>query len=291
MTMKVNIKAISAFTIGNKGGNMAGLVQDADRFTSEEKQFIAAQAGFSETAFVSKSTAADLKLEFFTPVRQIAHCGHATIATFSYLKSQGLIAGATSSKETIDGTRRIFFEGDHAFMEQKPGIWSYNDNDTEIASALNVKPGQIVSAPVIVNTGNSFFLVEMESETSLRNVKPDFGNVTKISKKYHLIGFYLYVKTPKHDVVATTRMFAPLYGILEESATGMAAGPLAWWLYSQNPALGRNFRISQGELMETPSPSHLHVMLNRGGVPNIYVGGAGSLVREFDIDIPKTGQH
>jgi hypothetical protein len=57
-------------------------------------------------------------LDFFTPTKQIAHCGHATIATFVYLRELGLITKTESSKETIDGKREIYFDDDMAFMEQ-----------------------------------------------------------------------------------------------------------------------------------------------------------------------------
>jgi predicted PhzF superfamily epimerase YddE/YHI9 len=75
--------------------------------------------GLSETAFVSKSNIADFKLYFFTLTRQIAHCGHATIATFSYLSQQGRIKEVFSSKENIEGKRENLIQGDLAFMEQE----------------------------------------------------------------------------------------------------------------------------------------------------------------------------
>jgi PhzF family phenazine biosynthesis protein len=79
---EVILKTVCAFSIDRMGGNPAGVVLNADNFTNNEKQAIATQAGLSEVAFVSSSTEADFKLDFFTPNRQIAHCGHATIATF-----------------------------------------------------------------------------------------------------------------------------------------------------------------------------------------------------------------
>ncbi|MFZ6009121.1 MAG: PhzF family phenazine biosynthesis isomerase, partial [Bacteroidota bacterium] len=80
---EVTIKIINAFSIQGTGGNPAGVVLNADNLSPAEKQRVAAATGLSETAFVSRSNQADFKLDFFTPVRQIAHCGHATIATFS----------------------------------------------------------------------------------------------------------------------------------------------------------------------------------------------------------------
>src|SRR6478609_4197772 len=117
--MKVEVQIVNAFVYNNEGGNPAGVVLDADRFTNDEKLKIASKVGVSETAFVSKSNLADFKLDFFTPNRQIAHCGHATIATFSYLAQLGRVPHKNSSKETIDGRREILIKDDLAFMEQR----------------------------------------------------------------------------------------------------------------------------------------------------------------------------
>ena len=129
--MKTHIHIINAFSVDNQGGNPAGVVLNADSISSEQKQRIAAKAKLSEIAFVSRSTVADFKLDFFTPNRQIAHCGHATIATFTFLKRNGFIRGDRSSKETIDGTRKIFFKDGEAYMQQsEPDIRKVEDADS-----------------------------------------------------------------------------------------------------------------------------------------------------------------
>src|SRR5687767_5218190 len=115
---EVVLKIVNAFGIHGSGGNPAGVILNADDLSREDKQDIAAKAGLSEIAFVSRSNSADFKLDFFTPSRQIAHCGHATIATFTYMKQLNLLRGDRSSKETVDGNRDIYFENNHAYMEQ-----------------------------------------------------------------------------------------------------------------------------------------------------------------------------
>src|SRR5687767_10829717 len=94
---KIEVQILNAFVDNNTGGNPAGVVLNADNLTNDQKLKIAANIGLSETAFVSKSDIASFKLDFFTPTRQIAHCGHATIATFSYLSQSGLIKSSLSS--------------------------------------------------------------------------------------------------------------------------------------------------------------------------------------------------
>lgn len=75
---------------------------DGDALNEIQKLEVARQVGLSETVFVSKSEIATIKLDFFTPTRQIAHCGHATIATFSLLRRLGKVADGWLTKETVD---------------------------------------------------------------------------------------------------------------------------------------------------------------------------------------------
>ena len=117
--MRIDVQIVNAMTDGQAGGNPAGVVIDADALTTNQKLDIARQVGLSETAFVSKSDVATIKLEFFTPTRQIAHCGHATIATFSLLRQLGRVADGALTKETIDGCRNIVVDGPSVLMEQR----------------------------------------------------------------------------------------------------------------------------------------------------------------------------
>ena len=84
---KVDVHVVRAFVEKDgTGGNPAGVVVDMERQLGAEARLkVAGLAGFSETAFVSgpPAGAEGFTLEFFTPTRQIAHCGHATVATFS----------------------------------------------------------------------------------------------------------------------------------------------------------------------------------------------------------------
>ncbi|MBD2754942.1 PhzF family phenazine biosynthesis protein [Spirosoma validum] len=277
--MNVRVKIINAFSIDNAGGNPAGVVLNADALTSAEKQQIAAKVGVPETAFVSRSQTAAIKLDFFTPAKQIPHCGHATIAVFSYLRQQGLLSGDVSSKETIDGNRTIFFESGKAFMEQKAPTYSKPERDYPVIyQSIGITEEDLVPglSPMIVNTGNSFLVIPLNDERILTNLNPNFEQIQAISGRYGLIGYYAYTQ-PENDTFlqATTRMFAPLYGIDEESATGMAAGPLACFLYDNNLVDTNLIRIEQGKFMSHPSRSLLEVRLETESrtIKKLFAGG------------------
>lgn len=290
LIMKITAKIINAFSVNGTGGNPAGVVLNADNFSNEQKQQIAKRLGLSETAFVSGSKVADYKMDFFTPVKQIPHCGHATIATFTYLKKMGLIENNNSSKETIDGIRQIFFKHGLAFMEQrKPTIRYLPDELEAILHSLQLASDDLIPGklPAIVNTGNNFLMVPLKEEKTLAVVQPDLSAVSAVSEKYNLIGFYLFTPTGNAELHATTRMFGPYYGIPEEAGTGMAAGPLACYLYKEHGIRLETFHIEQGRFMADPSPSLLQVelVIVDGQIEKLYVGGDAYVSKQISITI------
>ncbi|MDH3722983.1 MAG: PhzF family phenazine biosynthesis protein [Rhodothermales bacterium] len=289
--MEIEIQIINAFIDGESGGNPAGVVLDADKLSVSQKLKIATKVGLSETAFVSSSKSADFKLDFFTPKRQIAHCGHATIATFSYLQQLGRIGKAATSKETIDGDRNIFIDGDMAFMEQMAPSYEEIDRRMDnLISSLGITAHDLIpnNKPFIVNTGNSFLVVPLKDETTVLSAQPDFEAIHMISEEFDLIGYYIfsqYTKIPRR--VAGTRMFAPRYGINEESATGMAAGPLACYLYDKMGINTEVYLIEQGHLMKPPLPSVITVKLNfvNGKIAGLIAGGKAKVIKSLTISI------
>jgi PhzF family phenazine biosynthesis protein len=290
--MEIAVKILYAFTRNGAGGNPAGVVLNSDKLTNTQKQAIAAKTGFSETAFVSKSSVADFKLEFFTPNRQIAHCGHATIATFTFLKKHGYIDGNFSSKETIDGLRNIYFEGDLAFMEQRAP--KYMEADVmldEICRSLGISPAELMPGlkPYVVNTGENYLVVPVKSAELLAKIQPDMSAIHAVSDYYDLIGYYVFsTETTISKSDATARMFAPRYAIPEESATGMGAGPLACFLREKMGFSQTEFLIEQGYFMEVPSPSELQVKLTLnadGTIEKLAAGGSGRESGELYIYI------
>ncbi len=284
----VKVQILNAFAENGTGGNPAGVVLNADDLSDKNKLEIAKKVGLSETAFVSKSKTEDFKLDFFTPNKQIAHCGHATVATFSYLKQIGALQDNSSSKETIDGKRKIEIIGDLAFMEQlAPKYADVSQKESIILKSLGLKKTDLIpNAPIqLVNTGNSFILVPVKSNEILKNLIPDFDLITKISDELDLIGYYVFSTKTEYD--ATSRMFGPRYGILEESGTGMAAGPLGCYLFDILKIKKSSFHIQQGKYMKEPSPSLIIVNLriDNGEIKDLMAGGKGILNRQLDIEL------
>jgi len=278
------VQIVNAFVDGDAGGNPAGLVLDAAAYDRATRQAIARAVGLSETAFVSPSSVADVRLEFFTPTRQVAHCGHATLAVFGYLAQRGLIAGPHSSKETIDGVRGIILKGERAFMEQSAPRYTPLDSKAggadraAVLASLGLEASDLLPGgePMVVSTGASGLMVPLRDAATVQSVEPDVAAVARLSAALGLVEYYVFSPetcVPGRDAAA--RMFAPLYGIPEEAATGMAAGALACYLHDHLGVRKDTLLIEQGYLMPSPSPSVLIGELDREGerIGGVRVGG------------------
>src|SRR6266545_5638303 len=71
----------AAFTTDPAGGNPAGVVLDASGLDDETMQAIAADVGYSETAFVTEEAGGVRPVRYFSPKAEVPFCGHATVAT------------------------------------------------------------------------------------------------------------------------------------------------------------------------------------------------------------------
>ena len=292
--MQIEVQIVNAFVDGTTGGNPAGVVVDADGLTVAQKLKVAQHVGLSETAFVSASDVATVKLEFFTPTRQIPHCGHATIATFSLLRQLGAVGEGRLSKETTDGNRAILVDGGMAFMEQRAPhyiqVATMSELGGRVVASLGLTPTRLLSGvdPFVVNTGNAFLIVPLLDEPSVAELRPHWDLVESLSEGLDLIGYYVFSMTTKvRGRHAGARMFAPRFGIPEEAGTGMAAGPLACFLHDYLRVEEREISIEQGWLMQPPSPSVIMVRLEFADdkISRLMAGGAARVVSSMRVDV------
>ncbi|HET9737881.1 MAG TPA: PhzF family phenazine biosynthesis isomerase [Solirubrobacteraceae bacterium] len=79
--MTDDVLRYAAFTDRPTGGNPAGVVLDAAGMSDEEMLAIAAELGYSETAFLTGGGGAEREIRYFSPLAEVPFCGHATVAT------------------------------------------------------------------------------------------------------------------------------------------------------------------------------------------------------------------
>jgi PhzF family phenazine biosynthesis protein len=292
--MQITVHIVDAFVDGDQGGNAAGVVLDAENLSLAQKLKIAQAVGLSETAFVCPSSIASLKVEFFTPTRQIPHCGHATVATFSLCSQLGRLQDGDHLKESIDGTLSLTTAKGNVTLHQVIPTFTTLAFDSAMGLRVLDTIGTHASAVcaeqqmTIARAGNGFLLIPLNSEEILAGLQPVHSSIAQVCEELDLIGYYPFaLVNGREGQTATTRMFAPRFGIDEESATGTAAGPLGAYLISRSPG-SMTYRIEQGHFMSSPSPSLLLVSMERvsqESVPQVHVTGVGCVRTAMEIQI------
>jgi PhzF family phenazine biosynthesis protein len=236
-----------AFTGNGAGGNRAGVVFPANRLSAEERQAIASEPGYSETAFVdvhiNKNGGASFAIEFFTPLKRIEMCGHALATAGAHLASLGL--AEDEYPITSPSGFGLKPHGRRDGGKSEGGFSMYRLFD-DARSPLNGETKERACAAVglsleatggvrIMSAGRAgavpFLFIETTEETLL-GMNPDLTAIKALSEALGIVGFYVYRATRDQsgELHIRSRMFAPAFGINEEAATGMAAAPLAMYL-------------------------------------------------------------
>lgn len=273
----MDVYHINSFAKVTGGGNPAAVVLNADAFSREKMLLVAQEVGFSETAFVMKSDKADIKIRYFTPVREVDLCGHATIAVFSLLRDLGLLTQGHHKLETNNEILGIDITAESVMMEMaKPRFYEFAD-PKEVADSLNIGVDDLIAEnlPQFVSTGLKDLIIPIRSKEILDQLNPDFDKIIELSDRYGAEGYHLFALN-NHGITAHTRNFAPTLGITEESATGTASGALAAYLYKYELIHNKELDavvFLQGEVLGRPSEINVKLETENGEIIRIQVGG------------------
>ncbi len=276
--MSHTIYKLTAFPKETHGGNKAGVVINADNLSKQEKQHMAAQIGFSETAFVSKSEVADFKLEFFTPSDEVDLCGHATIATFNLLRDLKIIELGHYTQETKAGILSLDVQEEFVFMTQNNPVFSKQVPIHEVSDCFfgDVKVNPELPL-MIVSTGIREIFLPIINQKELDLLAPNFTEIVNISKKYDVIGIHAFALDQEVD--AYSRNFAPIVAIPEESATGTSNGALSCYLYQYHHKK-KTYILRQGYSMNMPSEIIGKLDIEGEEIAKVQVGGSAMILRE-----------
>lgn len=280
--MAMDIFRLSSFTKNNKGGNPAGVVLNADHLSDCDMLKIAAEVGYSETAFVMDSNRADFKVRFFTPVEEVDLCGHATIATFNLLRVKGIIHQGFYQQETKAGILEIFIDKHNlVYMEQKKPQFYETLNKKELLDCFDTNDELIDSnLPIqVVSTGIRDIFLPIRDLNLLTNMQPNYDNISKLSKQYNVTGIHAFTLETKEQSSAHCRNFAPLYGINEESATGTSNGALACYLSKYKDDFQvEDYVLEQGYSMGQPSEIRVRLKFLEDDISEVTVGGSVTVI-------------
>lgn len=209
MIMALEIVQVDAFTDKPFGGNPAAVCILP---TPREEVWMAAVAremNLSETAYLVPQDGG-FNLRWFTPTVEVALCGHATLASAHVLWETGRLTPHEQARfHTKSGLLTADRRGDWIELDFPAVVESRADAPPGLAEALGVRP-------VYVGQNKFDYLVEVDSEETVRKLAPDFTALKKVGARG--IAVSSRAATAPYDFVS--RFFAPGSGIDEDPATG-----------------------------------------------------------------------
>jgi trans-2,3-dihydro-3-hydroxyanthranilate isomerase len=288
--MRLDFMTVDVFTDRRFGGNPLAVVLDGRALTTEQMQSVAAEFNLSETTFVlpAKNTAHTAKVRIFTPRAEVPFAGHPNIGTAFVLamlgsahpgvvggplifeEKAGLVRLDLITHETLVVGARLaapqsFTRGEDISLDVVANACSIGISDIETAN----------HAPCVVSCGVPFVLAELKKRSFLAAARPRAEIFLEHLRTDRAAGVLLYTLEKAGDVDIQARMFAPLYGVPEDPATGSANVALAGLLASlrSNPDLKLQLRIAQGVDMGRPSLLEATAEKRNGQMTGAWIGG------------------
>lgn len=240
--------------------------KEENNLTQEEMQGIALELNFSETTFIFQSDFSNCisKVRIFTPGSELKFAGHPTLGTAYVLKEKGIIP-KNVDKATLElGIGPIdveFYDNEVVSMLQpKPQFMEKYTNKTNIAKILGLKIDDISDKyPMqVVSTGFPFLIIPLNSLDSIKKINLSPNLQMQLLSDFITSKILVFTTETIHsDSSVNARMFAPSVGVLEDPATGSAAGPLCAYLENWNilssHKKGEKIFIEQGYEIKRPS--------------------------------------
>lgn len=245
-------------------GNPAGVVIDADGLADADMLRIAAELGYSETAFLSAITPDAARVRYFTPRAEIAFCGHATIASGVALARRG--SGSVVTLTTNAGKVPVEVSPERAtLLAVEATILPLADELLdELLAALRLERSDLDAAlpPAFIRGGNPHPVVFVR-EGVLPRLDHDAEAVLALQDREGWDGTVPVVHRTG-ELAFTSRHPFPRGGIREDPATGSAAADLGAYLRAgAHVPLPSVVTVRQGA--ETGHPSLLTIDVPREG--------------------------
>jgi trans-2,3-dihydro-3-hydroxyanthranilate isomerase len=260
--------------------------------TDDEMLGITREMNFSETTFILKPSLSQFtaKVRIFTPGAEIPFAGHPTIGSAFALRQKGLIDKRVISAvlELGIGPTPVEYLTDNSIRmtQRKPEFLQRYYLKSVLAEALGLSESDISNEKPMqyVSTGNAFLIVPLNSLSAAQKAVPNPVLISKALKNEPSQEVVILCTETIHDTSHVhVRMFAPGLGVLEDPATGSAAGPIGAYLEHhhviQNHNFGEAIHIEQGYEMNRPSQL---IFESIGGynIERVLVSGKVRLVAE-----------
>ncbi|WP_176081788.1 PhzF family phenazine biosynthesis protein [Paraburkholderia tropica] len=207
--MKLPLYQIDAFTSEIFKGNYAAVVLLEHWLPVSLMQAVATENNLSETAFVAPDANGRFAIRWFSPITEIAFCGHATLASafvlFKRFPEREQIefhadaVGAFSVRRGAHG----MIEMDFPQREIEP----VSELPDELARGLSIRPREVFVC-------QQAYIAVYENEAQVRAVVPDLALIARLGPRD------VVVTAPGDGVDFASRYFWPANGGDEDPVTG-----------------------------------------------------------------------
>ncbi|WP_346209362.1 PhzF family phenazine biosynthesis protein [Aeromonas salmonicida] len=287
---------IAAFSDGLQGGNPAGVWIGASLPGAHEMQHIAAEVGFSETAFAAPMSTplpqgaqaveptAELRewrVRYFSPEAEVPFCGHATIALGVALArrfGEGEY-GLHLNQAVIKVSGWLDGEGHWQAALQSPPTHSKPAPAELVAAAQDLfgyTPADLDPRipPALIHGGADHLVLALNSRAALAAMEYELEQGRTLMRREGLVTILL-AHAAREQLFHTRNPFA-YGGVYEDPATGAATAAFAGYLRDIHWPHGGIIDLFQGEDMGMAS--HLHAEIPAEPGSSIRVFGRARLM-------------
>ena len=271
------------FTDTPLAGNPLAVFTDARGLAEDELQRLARELNLSESVFVLPAEAGGhARIRIFTPSIELRFAGHPTLGSAFVLG--GPLQVPEIRLETPMGIVPVALERDRerivfGRMRQPVPTWQRFAEAEALLAALRVERSEL---PVEhYDNGAQFVYVALASEEEVAALRPDPSALSDVPG---LLGVSCFAGSGSRW---KTRMFAPGAGVVEDPATGSAAGPLAVHLARHGRiGFGDEIEISQGVEIGRPSTLYARADGSAEQLERVEVGGSAVTVARGEFRLP-----
>lgn len=263
---EVRVITVDSFTQCRFGGNPAAVIPEASAIPQMYYPQIANEINLAQTAFVDEIEKDMYYIEFYTPNREINFSGHATIAAFYVLGRMGFIRPIENGKKIVHAKLKNgqILDVEIEYDNYEAGLVSilspeittnekFSDiiNKDSIRKVLKIKESDI-SEVIIGEAFQGDIFVSLKNKEVLDSLRVDPWALRALNEKTGTQGLFAMteeIEKPKLHTYA--RYFSPLFGIMEEAATGSSAVVAGKILLDKKNI--ENIEIYQGQMMKRPA--------------------------------------
>jgi len=291
--MKKECIFIDVFTDVAYVGNQLAVFPNSSGLSTQQMQMLTKEINYSETTFVLEAdqSEADFRVRIFTPSRELPFAGHPTLGTaYSIMEIFDIWAEKKDILKLLTRVGIIPVQKEDGVLwmtQNEPEFFKQHTDKKTIAALFDLGIEEISDdVPVEeVSTGNRILIVPIKTLDAMQRAQ---GNVTNMKRFFgkDLIGPYLFcLETMDSRAKVHTRFFAPHLGILEDPATGSAAGPLVGYLLKHR-IFGNEFEVVNEQGVEMGRRSSVMMRGNfQSGKYSIQIGGKCAYVGRGEFEI------